>query len=70
MLVCHKIVSPRQVRKILFVPYALHDQTAYATLAREKLESLGKSDLSLIHIEDGWVIFLLQGTKLDDIQYF
>ncbi|XP_070789338.1 alpha-aspartyl dipeptidase-like [Pituophis catenifer annectens] len=30
-----------QVRKILFVPYALHDQAAYATLAREKLESLG-----------------------------
>ncbi|KAM6463287.1 alpha-aspartyl dipeptidase-like isoform 3-T3 [Liasis olivaceus] len=30
-----------QVRKILFVPYALHDQIAYAKMAREKLESLG-----------------------------
>ncbi|XP_026552557.1 LOW QUALITY PROTEIN: alpha-aspartyl dipeptidase-like [Pseudonaja textilis] len=30
-----------QVRKVLFVPYVLHDQIAYATLAREKLESLG-----------------------------
>ncbi|XP_026537080.1 LOW QUALITY PROTEIN: alpha-aspartyl dipeptidase-like [Notechis scutatus] len=30
-----------QMRKVLFVPYALHDQIAYATLAREKLESLG-----------------------------
>ncbi|KAM6463286.1 alpha-aspartyl dipeptidase-like isoform 2-T2 [Liasis olivaceus] len=33
--------SDRQVRKILFVPYALHDQIAYAKMAREKLESLG-----------------------------
>ncbi|XP_020666014.3 alpha-aspartyl dipeptidase [Pogona vitticeps] len=29
------------VRRVLFVPYALHDQNAYAKMAREKFESLG-----------------------------
>ncbi|XP_036397067.1 alpha-aspartyl dipeptidase [Megalops cyprinoides] len=31
----------KQVTRILFVPYALHDRDAYAKTAREKLQSLG-----------------------------
>uniref|UniRef100_A0A7M4DZB4 dipeptidase E n=1 Tax=Crocodylus porosus TaxID=8502 RepID=A0A7M4DZB4_CROPO len=30
-----------KVKRILFIPYALHDQDAYAKTAREKFESLG-----------------------------
>ncbi|XP_064166673.1 alpha-aspartyl dipeptidase-like isoform X1 [Anguilla rostrata] len=30
-----------QVKRILFVPYALHDRDSYAKTAREKLQSLG-----------------------------
>nr|XP_013222945.2 alpha-aspartyl dipeptidase [Columba livia] len=33
--------SPRKVKRVLFVPYALHDRDAYARTAREKFESLG-----------------------------
>ncbi|KAH0621664.1 hypothetical protein JD844_023207 [Phrynosoma platyrhinos] len=33
--------SIRNVRRVLFVPYALHDRNAYAKMAREKFESLG-----------------------------
>ncbi|KAM3667742.1 LOW QUALITY PROTEIN: alpha-aspartyl dipeptidase-like [Ammospiza maritima maritima] len=33
--------SPRNVRRVLFIPYALHDRDAYARTAREKFESLG-----------------------------
>lgn len=35
--------SPRKVKRVLFVPYALHDRDAYARTAREKFESLGKA---------------------------
>ncbi|XP_030642524.1 alpha-aspartyl dipeptidase [Chanos chanos] len=31
----------KQVKRILFIPYALHDREAYAKTAREKLGSLG-----------------------------
>uniref|UniRef100_A0A493T7C3 Uncharacterized protein n=1 Tax=Anas platyrhynchos platyrhynchos TaxID=8840 RepID=A0A493T7C3_ANAPP len=31
-----------KVKRVLFVPYALHDRDAYARTAREKFESLGK----------------------------
>lgn len=34
--------SRRKVKRVLFVPYALHDRDAYARTAREKFESLGK----------------------------
>lgn len=33
----------RKVKRVLFVPYALHDRDAYARTAREKFESLGKA---------------------------
>uniref|UniRef100_A0A672TME1 dipeptidase E n=1 Tax=Strigops habroptila TaxID=2489341 RepID=A0A672TME1_STRHB len=32
---------PRKVKRVLFVPYALHDRDAYARTARAKFESLG-----------------------------
>lgn len=31
------------MKRVLFVPYALHDRDAYARTAREKFESLGKA---------------------------
>ncbi|NWU21860.1 PEPE dipeptidase, partial [Dyaphorophyia castanea] len=31
----------RKVKRVLFIPYALHDRDAYARTAREKFESLG-----------------------------
>nr|XP_060639019.1 alpha-aspartyl dipeptidase-like [Anolis sagrei ordinatus] len=31
----------QNVKRVLFVPYALHDRNAYAKMAREKFESLG-----------------------------
>uniref|UniRef100_A0A8D2QK78 Alpha-aspartyl dipeptidase n=1 Tax=Zonotrichia albicollis TaxID=44394 RepID=A0A8D2QK78_ZONAL len=31
----------QNVRRVLFIPYALHDRDAYARTAREKFESLG-----------------------------
>ncbi|XP_053482081.1 alpha-aspartyl dipeptidase-like isoform X3 [Ictalurus furcatus] len=31
----------KQVKRVLFVPYALHDQDAYTKTARDKLKSLG-----------------------------
>lgn len=34
---------PRKVKRVLFVPYALHDRDAYARTAREKFASLGKA---------------------------
>ncbi|XP_064290306.1 alpha-aspartyl dipeptidase-like isoform X2 [Passer domesticus] len=59
----------QQVKRVLFIPYALHDRDAYARTAREKFESLGGGntfrllkalyDNSLIHeirkrvLEDG-----------------
>ncbi|KAM8934699.1 alpha-aspartyl dipeptidase [Pelodytes ibericus] len=30
-----------QVKRVLFIPYALHDRDAYAKIARQKFESLG-----------------------------
>lgn len=36
---------PRKVKRVLFVPYALHDRDAYARTAREKFASLGKAGL-------------------------
>ncbi|XP_029462164.1 alpha-aspartyl dipeptidase-like isoform X3 [Rhinatrema bivittatum] len=33
--------APRQVKRVLFIPYALHDRDAYAETARTKFESLG-----------------------------
>ncbi|XP_020828501.1 alpha-aspartyl dipeptidase-like isoform X1 [Phascolarctos cinereus] len=37
-----------KVNRVLFIPYALHDQDAYAKTAREKFESLGY-ELDSIH---------------------
>ncbi|XP_053554649.1 alpha-aspartyl dipeptidase isoform X3 [Bombina bombina] len=37
-----------QVKRVLFVPYALHNRDAYAKTAREKFESLGYS-LDSVH---------------------
>ncbi|XP_056389551.1 alpha-aspartyl dipeptidase-like isoform X1 [Hyla sarda] len=38
----------RQVKRVLFIPYALHDRDAYARIARQKFESLGYA-LDSIH---------------------
>lgn len=49
----------RQVTRILFVPYALHDRDAYTKTARDKLNSLGTSPLcaftSLFNHLSAWV---------------
>jgi len=37
-----------QVRRVLFVPYALHDRDEYATLARERFEKM-RYGLDSIH---------------------
>ncbi|KAM4697591.1 alpha-aspartyl dipeptidase [Rhinophrynus dorsalis] len=37
-----------QVKRVLFIPYALHDRDGYAKIARQKFESLGYS-LDSIH---------------------
>ncbi|XP_076858259.1 alpha-aspartyl dipeptidase isoform X1 [Brachyhypopomus gauderio] len=38
----------QQVKRILFIPYALHDHDAYAKTARDKLKSLGY-DVDSVH---------------------
>ena len=35
-------LSLSRVKRVLFVPYALHDRDAYARLARTKFNSLGE----------------------------
>lgn len=32
----------RDVKRVLFVPYALHDRDAYTKLARDKFKTLGR----------------------------
>ncbi|KAK1788661.1 hypothetical protein P4O66_002479 [Electrophorus voltai] len=39
----------KQVTRILFIPYALHDRDAYTRMARDKLKTLG-SVLSLVQL--------------------
>ncbi len=34
----------RDVKRVLFVPYALHDRDAYTKTARDKFRTLGGSD--------------------------
>lgn len=42
-----QVVFFRNVKRILFVPYALSDRDAYAKTAREKFESLGKASFGI-----------------------
>lgn len=40
-------VCCRDVKRVLFVPYALHDRDTYTQTARDKFKTLGLSSLTL-----------------------
>lgn len=37
----------REVKRVLFVPYALHDRDAYAKTARDKFKTLGSKSFCI-----------------------
>lgn len=45
--VCVVCVCFRDVKRVLFVPYALHDRDAYTKTARDKFKTLGPSSFML-----------------------
>ena len=40
----------RNVKRVLFVPYALHDRDAYTKTARDKFKTLGRFNLQIPNV--------------------